>query len=254
MGRYRKEPAGALLHHHQGRTEGVGARGRKLDAAVDGRPARVVEERIEAAMSWLARLLNVFRAEKVVGRHRSRTDLPSRRARRRTDRRRRLPGGRASRGAASPRQLHVPAGEHPRARPAGLAGDDPRRPALRAARARQQSDLRGTTILTLAIGIGANTTVFTLLHGLLLRSLPVTAPHELVRVNLTARRSRPAAVCRYGLLQRFGELQRTFVDISGWRSQPVSIEEGDGTLRQSRRRWSPATGSRCSGCDRGSAA
>ena len=35
-----------------------------------------------------------------------------------------------------------------------------------------------TTILTLAIGIGANTTVFTLLHGLLLRSLPVAAPED----------------------------------------------------------------------------
>src|SRR5688572_11149906 len=42
-----------------------------------------------------------------------------------------------------------------------------------------------TTILTLAIGIGANTVVFTLLHGLLLRSLPVRAPQELVRINLT---------------------------------------------------------------------
>ncbi len=37
-----------------------------------------------------------------------------------------------------------------------------------------------TTILTLAIGIGANTTVFSVLHGLLLRSLPVVAPEQLM--------------------------------------------------------------------------
>jgi hypothetical protein len=33
-----------------------------------------------------------------------------------------------------------------------------------------------TAILTLALGIGANTAVFTLLYGLFLRSLPAAAP------------------------------------------------------------------------------
>src|SRR5262249_3759684 len=40
------------------------------------------------------------------------------------------------------------------------------------------------TILTLAIGIGANTAIFTLLYGLFLRSLPVAQPSELTRINL----------------------------------------------------------------------
>lgn len=41
-----------------------------------------------------------------------------------------------------------------------------------------------TAILTLALGIGANTAIFTLLYGLLLRSLPVAQPWRLVRINL----------------------------------------------------------------------
>src|SRR5688500_6904370 len=48
-------------------------------------------------------------------------------------------------------------------------------------------------VLTLAIAIGANTAIFTLLHGLLLRSLPVADPHELARLGFAGPRDpRPA--------------------------------------------------------------
>ena len=54
-----------------------------------------------------------------------------------------------------------------------------------------------TCILTLAIGIGANTTVFTLLHGLMLRSLPVTAPPSWCASTSSSATVRIAsAVCR----------------------------------------------------------
>ena len=88
-----------------------------------------------------------------------------------------------------------------------------------------------TTILTLAIGIGANTTVFTLLHGLLLRSLPVTAPQELVRINLNRDTGPVGGWLDYGMLKRIDELDRTFVDMSAWRNQQVAVEDADGTLR-----------------------
>ena len=39
-------------------------------------------------------------------------------------------------------------------------------------------------IITLALGIGANTAVFTLTHALLLRTLPVRDPGELVRLAI----------------------------------------------------------------------
>ena len=40
-----------------------------------------------------------------------------------------------------------------------------------------------TAIVTLALGIGANTAIFTLVHGILLRSLPVTDPATLYRIG-----------------------------------------------------------------------
>ena len=40
-----------------------------------------------------------------------------------------------------------------------------------------------TAVLTLALGIGATTAIFTLVHAVLLNSLPVTKPSELYRVG-----------------------------------------------------------------------
>ncbi len=42
-----------------------------------------------------------------------------------------------------------------------------------------------TVTITLALGIGANTAIFTLIHGILLRSLPVTNPALLYRIGDT---------------------------------------------------------------------
>ncbi len=42
-----------------------------------------------------------------------------------------------------------------------------------------------TAIVTLALGIGANTAIFTLVQGILLRSLPVTDPSRLYRIGDT---------------------------------------------------------------------
>ena len=42
-----------------------------------------------------------------------------------------------------------------------------------------------TAIITLALGIGANTAIFTLVQGILLRSLPVADPTQLYRIGDT---------------------------------------------------------------------
>ena len=44
-----------------------------------------------------------------------------------------------------------------------------------------------TTVLTLALGIGATTSIFTLVHAVMLKSLPVTNPRELYRLGKETR-------------------------------------------------------------------
>src|SRR5262249_44925444 len=51
---------------------------------------------------------------------------------------------------------------------------------------RQLAAAKGFTItamLTLALGIGANTGIFTLMHALMLKSLPVASPERIVRIG-----------------------------------------------------------------------
>src|SRR5258708_6524484 len=88
-------------------------------------------------------------------------------------------------------------------------------------------------VLTLAIGIGANTAVFTLLHGLLLRSLPVPNPQELARIGLAGLGdSPPAFVIPYRMIQQLRQEQRSFVDLSAWTNQAVAVSDPDGTIHQ----------------------
>lgn len=56
-----------------------------------------------------------------------------------------------------------------------------------------------TTILTLALGIGATTAIFTLVYAVLLKSLAVANPNELLRLGKTAR------CCYYGGYSQDGE-------------------------------------------------
>ncbi|KAA6457957.1 ABC transporter permease [Acidobacteria bacterium AB60] len=50
---------------------------------------------------------------------------------------------------------------------------------------RKSPGFAATAIITLALGIGANTAIFTLVKGILLRSLPVTDPAQLYRIGDT---------------------------------------------------------------------
>jgi predicted permease len=90
-----------------------------------------------------------------------------------------------------------------------------------------------TAILTLGVGIGANTVVFTLLHGLLLRSLPVKDPASLVRIGVASATVDPsrASSVPYQMLLQIRRQQKSFTDISGWGNRPVTMEMDDGAPR-----------------------
>jgi len=90
-----------------------------------------------------------------------------------------------------------------------------------------------TAILTLAVGIGANTIVFTLLHGLLLRSLPVKDPGRLVRVGVASATIDPgrASAVPYQMLLQLRRQQKSFTDISAWTNYNVALDTDDGASR-----------------------
>jgi len=62
-------------------------------------------------------------------------------------------------------------------------------------------------VITLALGIGANTAVFTLINALLLRALPVSNPHELVVINS------PGGIISFPMYRDLRARQEVFTDI-----------------------------------------
>ena len=88
-----------------------------------------------------------------------------------------------------------------------------------------------TAILTLALGIGANTAIFTLLYGLLLRSLPVASPQQLARISL--KRTGHNSSIPYRMLQQIRSQQHSFAGISAWFGDEggVTMEDNEGAPR-----------------------
>jgi predicted permease len=81
-------------------------------------------------------------------------------------------------------------------------------------------------LLSLALGIGANTAIFTLIDALLLRSLPVRHPERLVELSLVRRGEKiPSSYPTFREIERG---QEVFSALIGWSSGGMySVEIGD---------------------------
>jgi len=89
-----------------------------------------------------------------------------------------------------------------------------------------------TAILTLAVGIGANASIFTLIDDAMLRSLPVQRPAELVKIGFKS----PTVPKTKGFtsLRVMSYLQQhtsSVSEISGWSGTMVFVPDDRGTLR-----------------------
>jgi predicted permease len=83
-----------------------------------------------------------------------------------------------------------------------------------------------TALTVLALGIGANTAIFSLLESALLRRVPVTSPGELYFVaHRTADRTRTAS--NYPFLERVRNLRDAFAGVTAYTITSLKIADGD---------------------------
>jgi predicted permease len=92
-----------------------------------------------------------------------------------------------------------------------------------------------TAVLTLMLGIGANTAIFTLLYGLVLRSLPTPDAFHLVKVGMASAAEpgseQNSSFMPYRMLQGFRERQSSFRDLSAWDGDEVLMTDKEGVVR-----------------------
>ena len=61
-------------------------------------------------------------------------------------------------------------------------------------------------VLTIALGVGANTAIFSVVHGVILKALPFHEPDRIVRID-------PGEVFNMEMLDRFAERNRAFTTV-----------------------------------------
>jgi hypothetical protein len=89
-----------------------------------------------------------------------------------------------------------------------------------------------TAILTLAVGLGANTAVFSLINGLLLRPLPVPHGEELSVLRMT-RTDMPDAMYSFSepLFRELEERHDVFRDVAGFAGRDLQVRSSAGNVR-----------------------
>src|SRR5581483_9469152 len=91
---------------------------------------------------------------------------------------------------------------------------------------RQRPGFTAVAIITLALGIGANTAIFSVVNGVLLKSLPYPAPERLVALNETSREVSVMAVAYPNYLD-WRARQTVFENLAA-RAPAGSVLTGDG--------------------------
>src|SRR5436190_19007374 len=84
-------------------------------------------------------------------------------------------------------------------------------------------------VLSLALAIGANTSIFTLINSLLIRKMPVVEPERLVTVTsdfAISRGYQAGAGWNYAMWERLQPRSALFDGALAWFSRPVALGNG----------------------------
>ena len=81
-------------------------------------------------------------------------------------------------------------------------------------------------VLTLALGIGANTAIFSLMNSLLLKTLPVEKPEELMEVSDSWRLGSGPGSVTNPLWEQIRDRQDVFSGVFAWGSETFDLAKG----------------------------
>jgi predicted permease len=87
-----------------------------------------------------------------------------------------------------------------------------------------------TAVMSVALGVGANTAIFSLINALLLRSLPVRNAEELVQLRLVEM-GKPVSSFGYPSIQAIAARTDVFSGVAGFTSAAFNLTTADGSER-----------------------
>ena len=101
---------------------------------------------------------------------------------------------------------------------------------------RKAPGFAAVAVLTLGLGIGANTAIFSVIQALLLRPLPVPHADELVQLFLVRPEQRPANAFSYPFVKALAQRREIFAGVFGFAATTVSVD-GPGGAEQADGAW-----------------
>ena len=92
---------------------------------------------------------------------------------------------------------------------------------------RKSPGFTATAVLSLALGIGANTAIFSLIDAVLLRWLPVRDPQELVQLTMRRTAAEPVESFAYPVVRALADHREIFSNLCGFSGARFGVGQGD---------------------------
>ena len=90
---------------------------------------------------------------------------------------------------------------------------------------RRAPGFTAVAVLTLGLGIGVNTTFFTIVNAICLRGLPTRSPERVLTIGSRDAQGRPAGGLSYVELDAVRAAQKSFVGVAAYVSAPVAVAD-----------------------------